>query len=63
MNPPRQQYIVGVDIGGTNIVVGALPDDGSRELGVHSEPTAAVDGGRTSDSQPCADGVVPSDAS
>lgn len=44
MSTSRPQYIVGVDIGGTNIVAGALPDDGSRELGVHSEPTAASDG-------------------
>ncbi|HEX6537110.1 MAG TPA: ROK family protein [Gemmatimonadaceae bacterium] len=35
----RPQYIIGVDLGGTNIVVGAMPEDGSRELGVREEPT------------------------
>lgn len=40
----RPQYIVGVDLGGTNIVVGAMPEDGSRELGVRSEPTHAERG-------------------
>jgi len=34
-------YIVGVDIGGTNLVVGAMPADGSREIGVHTLPTRA----------------------
>ena len=40
----RPQYIVGVDLGGTNIVVGAMPEDGSRELGVRSESTHAERG-------------------
>lgn len=40
----RTQYIVGVDLGGTNIVVGAMPEDGSRELAVRSEPTHAERG-------------------
>jgi glucokinase len=40
----RTQYIVGVDLGGTNIVVGAMPEDGSKELGVRSEPTHAERG-------------------
>ena len=35
----RDRYIVGVDLGGTNIVVGAMPEDGSREIGMRSEPT------------------------
>ena len=35
----RQRYVVGVDLGGTNIVVGAMPADGSRELAVRSQPT------------------------
>jgi glucokinase len=35
-------YVVGVDIGGTNLVVGAMPADGSREIGVHSLPTQAA---------------------
>ena len=34
-----QRYVVGVDLGGTNIVVGAMPLDGSREYGVRSEQT------------------------
>jgi glucokinase len=34
-----QRYVVGVDLGGTNIVVGAMPLDGTREFGVRSEPT------------------------
>lgn len=41
------QYIVGVDLGGTNIVTGALPVDGSRTFGVRSAPTdvgAGADG-------------------
>ena len=35
----RQSYVVGVDLGGTNIVVGAMPADGSREIAVRSQPT------------------------
>ncbi|MFI5248630.1 MAG: ROK family protein [Gemmatimonadales bacterium] len=34
-----QRYVIGVDLGGTNIVVGAMPLDGTREYGVRSEPT------------------------
>ncbi|MCU0618704.1 MAG: ROK family protein, partial [Gemmatimonadaceae bacterium] len=41
---PPDSWIVGVDLGGTNIAVGALPADGSRELAFHSEPTLAVEG-------------------
>ena len=37
----KQKYIVGVDLGGTNIVVGAMPTDGSHEFGVRSHPTHA----------------------
>ncbi len=40
----REQYIVGVDLGGTNIVVGAMPVDGSREIGVHKMLTVAEAG-------------------
>ena len=36
------RYVVGVDIGGTNLVVGAMPADGSREIGVHTLPTRAA---------------------
>jgi glucokinase len=35
----RQQYIIGVDLGGTNIVVGALSADGSKHLGTRSITT------------------------
>ena len=34
-------FVIGVDLGGTNLVVGAMPADGSREIGVHSRPTQA----------------------
>jgi glucokinase len=37
-------YIVGVDLGGTNIVAGAMPADGSREIAFRSQPTHAVQG-------------------
>jgi glucokinase len=39
-----QKFIVGVDLGGTNIVVGALSEDGSRELAMRSEPTRSDQG-------------------
>ncbi|MEP6691203.1 MAG: ROK family protein, partial [Gemmatimonadaceae bacterium] len=35
----RQQYIIGVDLGGTNIVVGAMPEDGSAQLAVSEQST------------------------
>ncbi|MHB8839097.1 MAG: ROK family protein [Gemmatimonadaceae bacterium] len=35
------RFVVGVDIGGTNLVVGAMPADGSREICVHTLPTRA----------------------
>ncbi|MDB4875501.1 MAG: hypothetical protein JWM41_1947 [Gemmatimonadetes bacterium] len=37
----RQQYIIGVDLGGTNIVVGAMSADGEQHLAVRSAPTSA----------------------
>jgi glucokinase len=37
----REQFIIGVDLGGTNIVVGAMPVDGSREIGIRTLPTRA----------------------
>jgi glucokinase len=37
----NSRYIVGVDVGGTNIVVGAMPVDGSREYALRSRPTHA----------------------
>jgi glucokinase len=40
----RPQYIVGVDLGGTNIVVGAMLEDGSHEIALRSESTHAERG-------------------
>jgi glucokinase len=40
----RQRYVIGVDLGGTNIVAGAMPEDGSREIAVRTEPTRADQG-------------------
>ena len=40
----RARYIIGVDLGGTNIVVGAMPEDGSREIAFRSQPTHAAQG-------------------
>jgi glucokinase len=42
--PPRPKYLVGVDLGGTNIVAGALAEDGSDVLALRSEPTRADQG-------------------
>ncbi|HEY7878489.1 MAG TPA: ROK family protein, partial [Gemmatimonadaceae bacterium] len=53
MAKPRTRYIIGVDLGGTNIVVGAMPEDGSRELGVRSEPTRPEGG-----AEPVVDRIV-----
>ncbi len=41
---PKNQFIVGVDLGGTNIVVCAMSADGSAQHGLHSEPTRADEG-------------------
>lgn len=41
---PNNSYIIGVDLGGTNIVVGAMPEDGSREIAFRSQPTHASQG-------------------
>ena len=38
------RLIIGVDLGGTNIVVGTLPEDGSTLYGRVSEPTPVADG-------------------
>ena len=38
------RYVVGVDIGGTNIVVGTVAEDGSAVHGVRSAPTLAEEG-------------------
>ncbi len=38
------RYVIGVDIGGTNLVVGAVAEDGSRLRALLSEPTRAEEG-------------------
>ena len=40
----REQFVIGVDLGGTNVVVGAMPVDGSREIGMRSLPTRPESG-------------------
>jgi glucokinase len=40
----RPQYIVGVDLGGTNVVAGALLEDGSDVIALRTEPTRADQG-------------------
>jgi glucokinase len=39
------RYIVGIDLGGTNIVAGAVAEDGSDLVGLVSEPTLSEQGG------------------
>jgi predicted NBD/HSP70 family sugar kinase len=50
MSLSASQYIIGVDLGGTKISVGAMPTDGSREIAMRADLTLASEGG--------ADGVV-----
>jgi glucokinase len=38
------RYVVGVDLGGTNIVVGVMPRDGSQQFAIRSQPTRAETG-------------------
>jgi glucokinase len=38
------RYIVGIDVGGTNVVVGTVAEDGSEVLGLVSQPTLAEQG-------------------
>src|SRR5437868_513389 len=40
----RQQYIIGVDLGGTNVVVGAMSADGRQHFAMRSIPTSAESG-------------------
>ena len=40
----REQYIIGIDLGGTNIAGGAMPVDGTREIGMRSVTTNADEG-------------------
>ena len=37
-------YVVGIDIGGTNLVVGSVAEDGSRLIALRSEPTRPEEG-------------------
>lgn len=41
------RYVMGVDIGGTNLVVGAVVADGSAVVGLRTEPTGAAHGADT----------------
>lgn len=43
---PRRSstYVVGVDLGGTKISVGAMPADGKRQLAMRAVPTLAAEG-------------------
>jgi glucokinase len=38
------RYIVGVDVGGTNVAVGTVPEDGSAVLGFRKAPTRVTEG-------------------
>jgi glucokinase len=40
----KERYIVGVDLGGTNIAAGAMPTDGTREIAMRMTPTRAEEG-------------------
>src|SRR5207248_100539 len=40
----RHRYIVGVDLGGTNIVAGAMSEDGAEHYGMRSIPTSSEQG-------------------
>jgi glucokinase len=40
----REQFIVGVDLGGTNIAAGAMPTDGTREIAMRMIPTRSEEG-------------------
>src|SRR3954469_21768945 len=40
----KHQYIIGVDLGGTNIVAGAMSLDGAQSYGMRSVPTGAEQG-------------------
>jgi predicted NBD/HSP70 family sugar kinase len=40
----RTRFVLGVDLGGTKISVGAMPADGSRHFALHSKPTLADEG-------------------
>jgi len=40
----REQFIVGIDLGGTNIAGGAMPTDGTREIAMRMTATRAEEG-------------------
>ena len=40
----REQFIVGIDLGGTNIAAGVMPTDGTREIAMRMIPTHAEEG-------------------
>lgn len=40
----REQFIVGIDLGGTKISAGAMPTDGTREIAMRMVPTRAEEG-------------------
>jgi glucokinase len=40
----RKQFVLGVDLGGTKISVGAMQADGTSQHAMHSAPTLAADG-------------------
>ena len=40
----REQFIVGIDLGGTNSAAGAMPIDGTREIAMRIAPTHAQQG-------------------
>ena len=40
----REQFIVGIDLGGTNIAAGAMPTDGTREIAMRMTSTKAHEG-------------------
>ena len=40
----REQFIVGIDLGGTNSAAGAMPIDGTREIAMRIAPTHAQEG-------------------
>lgn len=44
MSAGTGRWVVGVDIGGTNVVVGAVPEDAGEPFGVRSFPTEAGEG-------------------
>src|SRR3954463_12736261 len=42
----RVRFVLGIDIGGTNLVVGSVAEDGSALVALDSEPTQAEAGER-----------------